>query len=88
MVVVLEDQREMSLPLSLYPTLLNASPVQREAWELIGPGRGFHWEQLDLDLSVDGLLQGLPEAVPAPPRAVAGRRGNSRRPGKTKGKQR
>src|SRR5688572_22669252 len=67
MIVVLEDRREMSLPLSMYPTLLNARPAEREAWEMIGPGKGFHWESLDLDLSVNGMFDGLPEAIPAPP---------------------
>ena len=87
MVVVLDDRREMSLPLSLYPTLLHASPTQREAWELIGPGKGFYWEQLDLDLSVEGLLQGLPEAIPAPPRSPSRKSEVVRRPRRLKGKR-
>jgi hypothetical protein len=72
LIVVLDDGREMSLPLSLYPTLLHATSTQRDAWELIGPDTGFHWEELDLDLSVQGLLLGLPEAIPAPPSPSAG----------------
>jgi hypothetical protein len=87
MVVVLEDRREMSLPLSLYPTLRKATAAQREAWELIGPGKGFHWEGLDLDLSVEGLLRGLREAVPAPPRARRGGGGKARRERASKGKR-
>ena len=35
--------------------------------ELIGPGKGFYWKSLDLDLSVRGIVSGLPEVIPAPP---------------------
>jgi hypothetical protein len=66
-VLRLPDDREISLPLQRYPTLLKATSAQRNAWELIGPAVGFHWPALDLDLSVDGLLHGLPEHVPKPP---------------------
>jgi hypothetical protein len=34
---------------------------------MIGPGKAFHWKSLDLDLSVRGLVSGLPEILPAPP---------------------
>ena len=67
MVVRLGDGRELSVPLKHYPTLWSAAPAQREGWELLGGGRGIHWESLDLDLSVDGLLQGLTERIPRPP---------------------
>lgn len=67
LVVQLDDGREVSVPLARYPSLRDAAPAQRAAWELIGPGKGFHWEDLDLDLSVEGLLQGIPEGIPRPP---------------------
>lgn len=67
LIVQLDDGREVSVPLSRYPSLLDAAPAKRAAWELIGPGKGFHWEELDLDLSVEGLLQGIPEGIPRPP---------------------
>ena len=67
LIVLLEDGREVSVPLSWYPTLLRARPAQRAAWAMIGPGRGFYWKALDLDLSVRGLVSGLPEVIPAPP---------------------
>lgn len=69
LVVALDDEREVSLPLRRYPTLLNATSKQRAEWQLIGRGQGFHWPALDLDLSVRGLISGLPEVVPAPPPA-------------------
>lgn len=61
------DDRSLSLPLRLYPTLERASNDQRSDWHLIGPNRGIHWPQLDLDLSIEGLLHGLPERIPQPP---------------------
>jgi hypothetical protein len=67
MIVQLHDGRSLSVPLEFYPSLQNATPAQRRDWEMIGPGRGFHWPRLDLDLSVEGILQGLREAIPAPP---------------------
>lgn len=63
----LPDEREVSQPLRRYPTLLNATAAQRKAWQLIGPALGFHWPELNLDLSVEGLLHGLPERIPKPP---------------------
>src|SRR5687767_2948343 len=68
LIVVLADEREVSVPLRLYPTLRAATPAKRRAWELLGGGRGFHWKDLDLDLSVAGLVNGLREAIPRPPR--------------------
>src|SRR4051794_10111104 len=47
--VTLDDDREVSVPLSWYPTLQKATPSQRRDWELIGPGKGFFWQSLDLD---------------------------------------
>jgi hypothetical protein len=78
MVMPLDDGREVSIPLRLYPTLLKARPSQRQSWELIGGGRAFHWGELDLDLSVEGLLEGLPEHVPQPPARLAKRNGMAR----------
>ena len=67
LIVVLTDGREISVPLKLYPTLSKATARQRNTWELIGLGIGFRWPDLDLDLSVIGLLNGIPEALPEPP---------------------
>jgi len=74
LVVELDDEREVSVPLSRYPSLLKARPAARNDWKLIGPGRGFYSASLDLDLSVRGLVSGLPELIPAPPRRPAGSR--------------
>ena len=55
LIVLFRDGRELHLPLQLYPTLLDATPQQRKAWQMVGPGKAFHWKDLDLDLSIDGL---------------------------------
>jgi len=56
--VTLDDGRELSIPLAWFPRLLHGTPEQREQWELIGRGEGLHWEALDEDISVAGLLAG------------------------------
>jgi len=56
--VVLIDGRELSIPLAWFPRLLHGTPEQRLQWELIGRGEGLHWEELDEDISVAGLLAG------------------------------
>jgi hypothetical protein len=67
MIIALDDGREISLPLSKYPTLLQATAAQRRNWEMIGPGDGFDWPDLNLQLAVDALVQGIPEGIPKPP---------------------
>ncbi len=57
--VRLTDGREISAPLDWFPRLLHATDEQRRQWELIGRGVGIHWEGIDEDISVAGLL-GLP----------------------------
>lgn len=57
--VSLADGREISAPIEWFPRLHRASEAQRAQWELIGHGIGIHWEAIDEDISVAGLL-GLP----------------------------
>ncbi len=52
----MEDQ--LSIPLEYFPRLLNAKPSERENYVLSGNGTGIHWEELDEDISVPGLLLG------------------------------
>jgi len=54
----LEDGRQVSAPLSFFPRLFNATEEQRKQYEWIGPGIGIHWEDIDEDLSVEGILLG------------------------------
>lgn len=62
LVVDLMDGRSIAVPLAWYPRLLNATPAQREHWELAGGGYGIHWPEIDEDLSTEGLLRGAPAA--------------------------
>ena len=55
--VQLSDGREISAPLEWFPSLRNATEQQRKKWRLIGKGVGIHWEDLDEDISVEGLLR-------------------------------
>lgn len=54
----LNDGRTISVPLAWYPRLLHATPEERGNWRLIGKGQGIHWEDIDEDISVEGLLAG------------------------------
>ncbi len=60
LVVDLIDGRSISVPLTWYPKLLNATARQRAHWEVCGGGYGIHWPDLDEDLSTEGLLRGAP----------------------------
>ena len=54
--VELSDGRTLGVPLAWFPRLLRASPAQREAVTI--STRGLHWEELDEDILVEGLLAG------------------------------
>lgn len=58
--VDLADGRTITVPLSWYPRLLQATPAQRANWQIAGAGFGIHWPDLDEDLSTEGLLRGAP----------------------------
>ncbi|MGH8659247.1 MAG: DUF2442 domain-containing protein [Gammaproteobacteria bacterium] len=58
--VDLSDGRTISVPLAWYPRLTYASRSEQNNWRLIGKGYGIHWEDLDEDISVEGLLAGKP----------------------------
>lgn len=60
--VELMDGRVLAVPLAYYPTLLHATEAERQKCQPIGAGYGIEWPELDYHLSVEGLLQGLPEA--------------------------
>lgn len=55
--VSLMDGREINVPLTWFPKLSNATSEQLNNWRLIGRGVGIHWEDLDEDISVSGLLK-------------------------------
>jgi hypothetical protein len=56
MSVELSDGRTIGVPLAWFPRLMDATREQLENYEL--SPRGLHWEDLDEDISVEGLLAG------------------------------
>jgi hypothetical protein len=54
--VDLSDGRILAVPLAWFPRLLNANDEQRAQLRI--SSRGIHWETLDEDISIDGLLAG------------------------------
>jgi len=58
--VSLMDGRAISVPLTWYPRLQQATAAQRRNWQLAGAGYGIHWPDIDEDLSTEGLLRGAP----------------------------
>ncbi len=54
--VELTDGRTLGIPLAWYPRLLKAKPAEREKVEM--SRTGLHWNALDEDISIEGLLAG------------------------------
>ena len=57
--VGLSDGRSIAAPLAWFPRLLEAAPEQRAQVEL--SKSGLHWDALNEDISVAGLLAGQPD---------------------------
>jgi hypothetical protein len=45
---------ELGVPLAWFPRLLNAAPAQRS--QVVISRVGLHWEAIDEDISIEGLL--------------------------------
>ena len=56
MTILLEDGRELSIPLEWFPRLRKATTKQLNNWRLIGDGEGVHWDEIDEDISIERLL--------------------------------
>lgn len=54
--VELSDARTLGVPLAWFPKLMHASPDERNDFEL--SRRGIHWDSLNEDVSIEGLLAG------------------------------
>ncbi len=54
--VELDDGRTLGIPLVWFPRLLDASAEQRDAY-FLSPS-GLHWEEIDEDISIAGLIAG------------------------------
>ncbi|KUR74918.1 DUF2442 domain-containing protein [Novosphingobium sp. FSW06-99] len=59
MVIALTNGCSFTFPVRLAQGLEQASDEQIAAFEILGGGYGLHWESLDVDLSIPGLLAGL-----------------------------
>jgi hypothetical protein len=59
----LRDGRQLSVPLAYFPRLLKATSAQRNKFEMSGGGTGIHWDELDEDISVAGLLLGQADST-------------------------
>lgn len=60
----LMDGRTVSVPLVWSWRLSEATPLQRNRFEIIGEGEGIHWPEIDEDISVEGMLYGIPAYRP------------------------
>ena len=60
----LADGRTISVPLVWSWRLADATPEQRRRYEIIGDGHGIHWSDVDEDISVRGMLEGVPARRP------------------------
>ena len=63
-VVYLVDGRVLSVPLAWSWRLSEATAKQRARFKLIGDGQGVHWPEIDEDISVEGMLHGVPAHRP------------------------
>ncbi len=76
--ILLKDGRKLSVPLAYFPRLLHASKAALENYILSGGGIGIHWDELDEDISVAGLLRGFGDRTAHPSLAIAEESGEYR----------
>ena len=62
--VDLTDGRTLGVTLAWFPRLLRATPAQRARVELSRVG--LHWEEIDEDISIAGLLAGRGDVTKQP----------------------
>jgi len=60
----LMDGRMISVPLAWSWRLSEATSEQRAKYEIIGNGSGIRWPDIDEDISVEGMLRGIPARRP------------------------
>lgn len=56
LIVELDDGTRHAAPVALFPVLADATPEERSKWEFIGDGVGFHWPEIDEDISVFSIV--------------------------------
>jgi hypothetical protein len=67
--VDLADGRTLGIPLAWFPRLSHATPAEREQVEI--SRTGLHWEAINEDISIAGLLAGRPDDALSPLRHIA-----------------
>ena len=65
LVAHLFDGRKISVPLVWSWRLADATPEQLQDFKIIGSGEGVHWPDIDEDISVQDMLQGVPARRPS-----------------------
>lgn len=60
----LTDGRTISVPLAWSWRLSDATAAERQNFQILGDGQGAHWPDVDEDISVGGMLGGIPAARP------------------------
>ncbi len=75
----LADGRVVSVPLAWSWRLSEATRTQRANYRIIGTGQGVHWPDVDEDLSVEGMLQGIPARRPTSESIPSGHRSARRK---------
>jgi hypothetical protein len=65
----LVDGRSISVPILWSWRLSDATPAQRQDFEILGDGQGVHWPAIDEDISVEGMLSGFPSYHRPDPKA-------------------
>lgn len=75
--VDLSDGTTLCVPFSMFPTLMFATPAEREDVQLSRVG--LHWERLDEDISIAGLLAGRGDVTLGGPDRDSRRRWHERR---------
>lgn len=58
------DGRTISVPLAWSWRLSEATPEDRQNFEILGDGQGIRWPDVDEDISVEGMLYGSPARRP------------------------
>ena len=56
--VRLADGRSLTVPLTWYPRLVEATDSERANWHLLGSGYAIEWPNLDEHIGITGLLAG------------------------------
>ncbi len=63
-IAYLVDGRTISVPIAWSWRLSEATPEQRNNFEIIGDGIGVHWPDIDEDISAEGMIYGIPAPRP------------------------